>query len=79
MCAEYFSAARVEVTPANSMHFKQNICQPGFVSALLFIAVLESCMRELKKKWGKLNARRMGKSYGMPVDSDDDPVQSLPP
>ncbi len=47
------------------------------ISGLLFIAVLEACMRRLKEKWGRLNARRIQHGYGIPVDSPKDPLMNL--
>ena len=35
---------------------------------------MESCFRELKDKWLKANARRIGHGFGVPIDSWDNPL-----
>ena len=37
------------------------------ISGLLFIAVLEERMRNLKKKWALTNKKRCGLQFGMPI------------
>jgi len=39
------------------------------VSALLFIAVMQACFGELQGKWGKANAQRKGKQFGICLDA----------
>ena len=47
------------------------------LSAMLFIAVLETCMTNIKASWIKLNARRTGRGYVIIIDNLDDPLTNL--
>lgn len=47
------------------------------ISALLFIAVVEACMRTLKMKWYNANRRRKGPLFGLQVDGAEETLTNL--
>ena len=47
------------------------------ISALLFIVIIDSILRSLKSRWGRLNSHRVGQYYGLVIDDPQMPLTSL--
>ena len=64
---------------ANSQDFPvgRGVKQGDPISALLFIAVMETLFRNLKQKWNTLNKRRKRQYYGIVVDEPADTLTNL--
>ena len=81
LCKLYsYQVARVQTgdTMSRTFELKRGVKQGDPVSALLFIAVMESCFRDQKKKWKAFNARRTGPGFGILVDDDKDVLTNCP-
>ena len=62
---------------SRSFPIARGVKQGDPTSALLFIAVLDTIMGTLKKRWLYLNQRRKGVGYGIVVDDPSDPLTNL--
>jgi len=62
---------------SRSFCLNRGVKQGDPVSALLFIAVMESCFKSLKKKWSGLNNRRVGQYYGFVIHDPYDHLTNL--
>ena len=64
-------------TASRSFFLHRGVKQGDPISAMLFIAVLESCISNVKQRWITLNERRNGSGYGIDIDSPGGPLTSL--
>ena len=55
---------------SRSFAIERGVKQGDPISALLFIAVMQSCFEEMQKKWRSLDARRTRCKYGIELSSD---------
>ena len=70
------AVVRGEVS-SRSFKIERGVKQGDPISALLFIAVMEACLRKLKIKWITLNGARSRHGYGMHIDRLDEPLRKL--
>ena len=74
----YGQTARVRTdVDSRSFSMTRGVKQGDPISALLFIAVMEQCLQELKQRWKHLNSRRMRTGYGIVIDDPQDPLLNL--
>ena len=56
---------------------ERGVKQGDPISSLLFLAVMESIFRRLKKRWHLLNQRRLGPFYGVVIDNEQETLSNL--
>ena len=47
------------------------------ISALLFIAIVEACLRKCRAKWTRLSKRRSNHCFGIVIDDVNEPLTNL--
>ena len=62
---------------SRSFAISRGVKQGDPISSFLFVVVMESIFRTLKKRWGRLNAQRAGQYYGIVLDDPQDPLTNL--
>jgi hypothetical protein len=62
---------------SRTFSINRGVKQGDPISALLFIAVMETCFRSLKAKWKTANRRRKGRGFGFVIDDETDPLLNL--
>ena len=62
---------------SRAFDLERGVKQGDPLSSLLFLAVMEIIFRRLKKRWGKLNLRRVGPYYGVVIDEEVDPLTNM--
>ena len=64
-------------TKSKSFSLTRGVKQGDPISALLFIAVMQSCFDDLQRRWDKANSRRKGLKFGIPIISSHRTLTNL--
>ena len=56
---------------------QRGVKQGDPISALLFIAIVEACLRKCRAKWTRLSKRRSNHCFGIVIDDVNEPLTNL--